>query len=340
MRKEAHLALFIFTLMFFNSGISQKSANPLFDGAWYADPEVAILNNQYWIFPTYSADFDNQVYMDAFSSNDLTHWKKHPRIIDTSMFKWAKRALWAPAIVAKDKKYYLFFGANDLQTPESKWWDPKKNSLDDVGGIGIAVADEPEGPYRDYLGKPLIGKVYNGAQPIDQFIFKDTDGQYYIIYGGWGHCNIAKLNDDFTGMVPFDDGETYKEITPENYVEGSVMFMRNGKYYFMWSEGTWTNNTYKVAYAISDSLLGPFQRIGAILESDPKIATGAGHHSVMNIPGTDDWYIVYHRRPIPNEGRDDRVTCIDRMYFNTDGTIKPVIMTFEGVEARPLKQKR
>jgi hypothetical protein len=70
-------------------------------------------------------------------------------------------------------------------------------------------------------------------------VFKDKDSQYYMIYGGWKHCNITRLKDDFTGFLPFEDGSTFKEITPEGYVEGPFMFEKNGKYYFMWSEGGW-----------------------------------------------------------------------------------------------------
>ncbi len=83
---------------------------------------------------------------------------------------------------------------------------------------------------------------------------------------------------------------------------------------------------------MADKPTGPYERIGTILESkEGDIATGAGHHSVINKPGTDDWIIVYHRRPIPNHDRDHRVTCMDIMEFNPDGTIKPIKMTFEGV---------
>jgi beta-xylosidase len=236
--------------------------------------------------------------------------------------------MWAPCIVQKDGKYFLFFSANDIQAPFRGGYVAADNK---IGGIGIGVASKPEGPYKDYLGKPLIQEFYNKAQPIDQFVFQDKDGQYYIIYGGWGHCNIARLNEDFTALVPYPDGNMVKEITPEGYVEGPIMFIRNGKYYMMWSEGGWTNDTYKVAYGIADSPFGPFKKLDTILKSDLSIATGAGHHSAVNIPGTDDWYIFYHRRPIPNKGRDHRVVCIDRMYFNLDGTIQPVKMTREGV---------
>jgi len=300
------------------------SGNPLFKG-WYADPEATIFKNQYWIYPTTSAKYEKQTFFDCFSSADLITWKKHGTILDTSAVKWAKRAMWAPAIVEKGGKYYLFFGANDIQNDTEK------------GGIGVAVADKPEGPYKDYLGKPLIDKFHNGAQPIDQFVFRDTTGQYYIIYGGWRHCNIARLNNSFTGFIPFEDGSTFKEITPAGYVEGSVMFIRKGKYYFMWSEGGWTGPDYSVAYAVANSPFGPFKRVGKILQQDPAIANGAGHHSVIKIPGQDKYYIVYHRRPITETDGNSRETCIERMYFDDAGLIKPVVITKEGVEKNKLK---
>jgi beta-xylosidase len=295
-----------------------QAQNPIFPG-WYADPEGAIFDKQYWIFPTYSAKYNEQVFLDAFSSVDLVKWTKHEHIIDTSRVKWAKRAMWAPAIVKKDSKYFLFFSANDIQNDNEK------------GGIGVAVATRPEGPFEDYLKKPLISKFMNGAQPIDQFVFKDGDN-YYMIYGGWRHCNIGKLNADFKGFAPFDDGSVFKEITPDQYVEGPFMFKREGKYYFMWSEGGWTGPDYSVAYAIADSPLGPFNRVGKILQQNPKIATGAGHHSVLHPPGSDKWYIVYHRRPLGETDRNARVVCIDEMKFDKEGRILPIEITVEGVK--------
>ena len=301
-----------------------RSGNPVFPG-WYADPEARIFNKTYWIYPTYSARYEEQVFFDAFSSPDLVHWTKHSHILDTANVKWAKKAVWAPSIVKKGKKYYLFFGANDIQNDQQ------------VGGIGVAVSDKPQGPFKDYLGKPLVDKFHNGAQPIDQFVFEDKDGQFYLLYGGWRHCNIAKLNKDFTGFVPFEDGTVYKEITPQGYVEGSFMFRKNNKYYFMWSEGGWTGPNYSVAYAIADTPFGPFERIGKILQQDSTVATGAGHHSIIQVPKTDQWYIVYHRRPLGETNGNHRVTCIDKMEFDENGLIKPVRITFEGVEKQPLK---
>jgi len=307
------------------------AGNPIVEG-WYADPEGIVFDDTYWVFPTYSAEYEKQVFFDAFSSRDLVNWEKHERVLDTSIIKWAKQAMWAPSIIDKDDQYYLFFSANDVQKPGGPYWD-ESNTINHYGGIGIAVADDPSGPFEDYLGEPLISEFHNDAQPIDQFVFRDVDGTYYMFYGGWRHCNIAILNDDFTGFEPWPGDSLFREITPEGYVEGPFMFYRKGTYYFMWSEGSWGNETYKVAYAMADNVAGPFERIGTILQSDKEVATGAGHHSVINTHGTDDWYIVYHRRPIPNEGRDHRVTCIDSMTFHEDGTIRQVKMTFEGVQS-------
>ena len=301
------------------SAYGQKTAgNPVFEGD-YADPEGVVFGKTYWIYPTWSDRFENQLHFDYFSSKDLVKWKKHERIIDQSSISWLRLALWAPAAVEKDGKYYLFFGANDVHPGE-------------VGGIGVAVADKPQGPFKDLIGKPLINDIVNGAQPIDQFVFQDKDGTYYMYYGGWGHCNIVKMADDFKSIVPFEDGTMYKEVTPKGYVEGPFMFIRDGKYYFMWSEGGWGGPHYRVAYAIADSPFGPFERKGVILQQDSEVATGAGHHSVLHNPKSDKYYIVYHRRPLGSNKRDNRVTCIDEMHFAPNGDILPVKMTFEGVK--------
>jgi beta-xylosidase len=154
-----------------------------------------------------------------------------------------------------------------------------------------------------------------------------------MIYGGWRHCNICRLAPDFKNVVPFPDGEMFKEITPEKYTEGPFMFRRNWKYYFMWSEGGWGSPDYCVACGISDSLMGSYKRIGKILQQDPAVGTSAGHHSVLKVPGKEEYYIVYHRRPLGDKHRDHRETCIDKMEFDAQGFIKPVKMTNESVEA-------
>ena len=257
---------------------TNPAGNPFIDG-WYADPDAEFYNGEFWVFPTYSHDGPEQTFLDAFSSPDLINWTKHPNVMTTADFPWAVQQVWAPAPISRNGKYYLYFGANDLKPGNA------------IGGIGVGVADAPEGPYKDPLGGPLIGQYYNNAEPIDQDVFIDDDGQAYIIYGGSGHCNVGKLNEDMTSVGTLDDGTMFKEITPENYVEGPQMFKRNGKYYLMWSEGNWTGPDYAVSYAMSDSPLGPFERVAKILQEDSAIGTGAGHNGVINVPGTDIWYI-------------------------------------------------
>ncbi|WNO52902.1 glycoside hydrolase family 43 protein [Stakelama saccharophila] len=325
--------------------------NPIVKG-WYADPEIRVFDGQYWIYPTYSDDYKTpdrskhfsdaqkqlrenkmvrpsygiQTFFNAFSSPDLVHWTKHEHVLDVENVSWAAYAVWAPSAIEKDGQYYLFFGANDIQKDG------------ETGGIGVAVSDDPGGPFKDAIGKPLISAFHNGAQPIDPFVFRDDDGQVYLYYGGWQHCNVVRLSDDLRSVETFPDGSTFKEITPPGYVEGSFVIKRKGVYYLMWSEGGWTGPDYSVAYAMGPSPTGPFKPMGKILTQDFEIARGAGHHSVVNIPGTDDWYIAYHRRPLDETKGEHRQLAIDRMNFNADGTIRPVKMTNEGVKPRPLPQ--
>ena len=325
------------------------ASNPIVPG-WYADPEIRVFAGQYWIYPTYSDDsgkpdpmppftasqrakrakpkirpeYLKQTFLDAFSSPDLVHWTRHRHVLDTASIKWAAYAVWAPSAIERDGKYYLFFGANDIQSDK------------ETGGIGLAVSDSPGGPFRDAIGHPLVPAFHNGAQPIDPFVYRDDDGRTYLYYGGWGHCNVVRLSSDLKSVEPYPDGSTWKEITPPGYVEGSFVIKRKGTYYLMWSEGGWTGPDYRVAYATGKSPLGPFEPRGTILAQDFHIASGAGHHSVVNVPGTDDWYIVYHRRPLGDDNGDHRQLAIDRMTFNADGTIQPVVMTNEGIAPRPL----
>ncbi|HXE30914.1 MAG TPA: glycoside hydrolase family 43 protein [Terriglobales bacterium] len=330
MRPAARLTLSIFTAIFAGllvaAGGAPKprlSGNPILPG-WYADPEARIFQHRYWIYPTYSAPYRGQTFLDAFSSKDLVSWTKHAHVLDIRNVAWAKRAVWAPSVVENDGWYYIFFGANDIQNDRQ------------VGGIGLARSRHPGGPFKDYLGKPLVGQFHNGAQPIDPFVFQDVDGSFYLIYGGWRHCNIARLNAGFTGFVPFPDGTTFKEITPPGYVEGPFMMRKDGRYYFMWSEGGWTGPDYAVAYAIADSVTGPFHPIAKILQQDPAVATGTGHHTVLHAPSSDRWYIIYHRRPLGETDPNHRVVCIDQMKFDAAGHILPVTITTAGVAPDPI----
>lgn len=276
---------------------------------WYADPELHFFEGRFWIYPTTSAPYEEQTYFEAFSSEDLLDWRNEGRILDFADVPWStNRAAWAPSCAEKNGKYYFYFSAGD------------------GAGLGVAVSDSPGGPFVDALGEPLVKEYHHGAQPIDAHAFVDEDGQAYLYWGGWKHAVVAKLGEDMISI----DGEI-REITPENYVEGPFMLRYRDRYYFMWSEGGWTDDTYGAAYGTSDSPFGPFQREGVLLRNNPEVGKSAGHHSVLRIPGADEHIIAYHRRPLTETNPHHRVVCLDQMIFREDGSIDPIVLTDCGV---------
>ena len=287
--------------------------NPIVQG-YYADPEARFYEGKYYIYVTRSAtNYAEQMNLDAFSSEDLIHWEKHEGIIDMSGYPHAYQAVWAPTIIEKNGKYYLIFATNDIQNNE------------EIGGLEIAVSDSPAGPFVNHTGRILVDRFIHGAQPIDAHLFKDDDGTIYLYYGGWSHCNLAIMNEQMDGFVPHADGTIFKPVTPENYVEGPCMLKRNGVYHFMWSEGNWVNGTYHVCTSSSTDPLTIQPKGRTILEAS-EIADGPGHHGYLNIPGTDEWLIVYHRRVIGDLEAGHRVLCIDKLEFDGDEML-PVKMT-------------
>ena len=287
--------------------------NPLFPGQ-YADPEIHLFGDRYWVYPTFSAPYEEQTFFEAFSSSDLVEWRAEGKILDFADVPWSThRAAWAPTAAARGGKYYLVFSAGD------------------GAGLGVAVADAPGGPFKDALGKPLVAEYHHGAQPIDAHLFQDDDGTPYLYWGGWKHCVAARMTDDLLAL----DGEI-REITPTDYVEGPFMLRHEGRYILSWSEGGWGDGSYQVAYGRADSPFGPFEREGVILRAHEDVASSAGHHSILRLPGTEEFAICYHRRPLGITARDHRVTCLDRLVVHDDGRIDPVVTTHEGVGPHPI----
>ena len=302
--------------------------NPVFPGL-YADPEVLYSRQtgKYYIFPTTDGAYQWHNYdFHCFSSEDFKTWKDEGVILDLRDLSWGKEYAWAPCIIERKEgdsyRYYYYFVANKA--------------------VGVAVADRPEGPYRDALGKPMLTQeeLNTPNQVIDPDVFQDPKTGKYYLYWGNSYLWMAELADDMTSLVP----GTIKELIPRSrigeyhYLEGSYVFERNGLYYFMWSENITRSSYYRVRYLISDSPT-EFVRDGKpakvedtiVIQQDPsKQIFGTGHHAVINIPGTDEWYIVYHRFTRPEgvkmglSGGYNREVCIDRMKFNPDGTIIPV----------------
>ncbi len=295
--------------------LSFSIQNPIHEG-WYADPEARFYEGKYVIYATKSLPFDEQTNQVCFTSEDLTRWELHEDILDLSGFPWATRAIWAPTVIEKDGRYYYIFASNDIHSTAEK------------GGLEIAVSESPTGPFRALLDRPLVNSFDHGAQPIDAHLFRDDDGTVWLFWGGWGHCNLARMREDMKGFVPFPDGEEIKDITPPDYVEGPCMFRRAGKYYFMWSAGNWTTGTYRVNAAFADSPMGPFSTPTRVLDSgDGSVGNGPGHNGYLYLPEEDRFLIVYHRHKPGETDGNARYLCIDPMDFDGEGNLLPVRMS-------------
>lgn len=279
----------------------RTAPSPVLPGA-YADPHIAALDGKYYIYPTTDGTVGwASTFFTCWSSPDMVKWTNEGVILDLPKdLTWANVNAWAPAIAEKNGKYYFYYTAKQ--------------------SIGVAVSDKPTGPFVDPLGKPLVGKGIGKGQVIDPMVFVDDDGAAYLYYGQ-GACNIVKLNPDMISYPP----EELITIKPEGYNEGPFVFKRNKKYYLMWSEYDTRDPRYSVAYAISDSPMGPFVKAaGYPVLKGSGIVQGAGHHSAVKVPGKDEWYIAYHRFIIPGGNGYNRETCISSMHFDAAGNILPV----------------
>lgn len=299
--------------------------NPVLDG-YYADPDIIYSNKdgKYYIYPT-SDGFNNWsgTYFKAFSSTDLVNWKDEGVILDlVKDVNWAKRNAWAPCIIEKkingQYKYFYYFTAQQK--------------------IGVAVADDPKGPFKD-VGKALIETFPDGiikGQHIDPDVFTDRDGKSYLYWGN-SYMAGAELNNDMVSLK----NETITLLTPDStFREGTHVFWRDNKYYVMWSEDDTRSENYRVRYAFADSPLGKLKKPenNLVIAKDPGLGIYAtGHHSTIQIPGKDEWYIVYHRFNVPKGitmGRAagyNREVCIDKMVFEKNGEIKQVKPTLKGI---------
>lgn len=293
--------------------------NPVVEG-YYADPEIIYSNKtkKYYLYPT-SDGFDgwSGYYFRTFSSDNLKDWTDEGVILDLKKdVSWGNRNAWAPTITEKkvkgEYKYYYYFTAAQK--------------------IGVAIADNPAGPFTD-SGKPLIDFKPEGikdGQEIDPDVFTDPKTGKSYLYWGNGYMAVAELNKDMTSIKR----NSVKIMTPDNtFREAIEVFYRNGLYYFLWSEDDTRSENYRVRYATATSPTGTLTipENNLILSKRPeKGIYGTGHNSVIQVPGKDEWYIVYHRFTRPNgikmgdAAGFHREVCIDKMEFYADGGIKPI----------------
>jgi beta-xylosidase len=301
--------------------------NRALDG-YYADPDCIYSHKtgKFYIYPT-SDGFDGWggFYFKTFSSENLVDWQDEGIILDLHKdVSWADRNAWAPCIIERKidgaYKYFYYFTAAQK--------------------IGVAVADDPTGPFID-SGKPLIDfrpEGARGGQQIDPDVFHDPKSGKYYLYWGNGYMAGVELNDDMVSLKM----DTLKVFEVDGtFREGTHVLFHDDKYYFLWSEDDTRSPNYRVRYGVAHKPLGDLKirEDNIVIEKDPEAGIYAtGHNATIQIPGTDEWYIVYHRFTYPEginmengAGGFHREVCIDRLVFGDFGRIERTKPTHEGI---------
>ena len=301
--------------------------NPVLPG-FHADPEIlyAEQTQTYYIYSTTDGHPGwGGWYFTVFSSKDLKNWKEEGVMLDvkSDQVPWAKGNAWAPCIEEKKVRggyrYYFYYSAhpNDGNSKQ----------------IGVAVSDSPTGPFKD-LGHPIVTESpAGGGQQIDVDVFTDPVSGKSYLYWGNGYMAGAELSKDMLSVKK----KTIRVLTPKGgtlqdyaYREAPYVFYRNGLYYFLWSVDDTGSPNYHVAYGTSTSPLGPVrvaEQPVVLIQRPEKHIYGPAHNSVIQLPGTDEWRIVYHRinrHFLKNAPGIHREVCIDKLEFNEDGSIRPV----------------
>lgn len=264
----------------------------------------------------------------VFSSENLTDWTDHGVIVTQNKVPWVRPdsySMWAPDCVERNGKYYFYFP-----------------SVPNAGGgfaIGVAVADRPEGPFIPEA-EPIKG--ING---IDPCVLQASDGNAYIFWGN-GRCaklkpNMKELADDTPKeKVKFRDREfemygvnCLKDL-PNRQAEGPFAFEYNGNYYLTYPYVR--EKTEVLGYAMSKNPMGPYEYKGLIMAEQPN-GCWTNHHSIINYKG--QWYLFYHHNYLSPNDDKRRSACIEKLYFNSDGTIKEVKQTMRGVGINQATEK-
>src|SRR5574344_1421629 len=297
--------------------------NPIIRDQYSADPTARVFNGRMYVYPSHDIVspvepekkwFSMEDY-HVFSSENLTDWTDHGVIVTQNKVPWVKRdsyAMWAPDCVEKDGRYYFYF-------PAAPRGDKKGF------GVGVAIANNPEGPFQP-MWRPIEG--LNGIDPC--VLIDPKDGKSYIYWAGMGMW-MARLKDN---MMELDSKPEPVENLPEGFKEGPFVFERKGKYYYTFP---WVrDSTETLAYAMGDSPMGPFEFKGVIMEESP-VACWTNHHSIVEYKG--QWYLFYHHNDYSPEFDKLRSARCDSLFFNADGTIRPVVPTLRGVGVTSARTK-
>ncbi|HMP92596.1 MAG TPA: glycoside hydrolase family 43 protein [Phnomibacter sp.] len=297
--------------------------NPIIRHIFTADPAPIVYKDTLFLFTSHdtaSVTATNYKMPDwhLFSTTDMVNWKDYGALLSPHTFKWATGDAYAAQCIERNGKFYWFVSTFH-----------KKNEQSNGGAaIGVAVANHPAGPYRDAIGKALITNEMTKDKPhawddIDPTILIDDDGQAYLYWGN-GSCKVVKLKENMTEL---DGPITVLDI--KNFIEGPWVYKRNGLYYLVYAgRGT---KPEMIEYCTATSPMGPWTYQGIIMENSPNSFTT--HPGIIDYKGKS--YFFTHNGTLPTGGSYRRSICVDYMYYNPDGTIKPITQTTKGVD--PIK---
>ncbi|KAK6003650.1 hypothetical protein QM012_009421 [Aureobasidium pullulans] len=307
-----------------------SAGSPVLKG-YFADPNIAVFNKTYYIYATTDGfpGWGGQVFY-AWSSPDLVNWTRGEEPFLTlngtnGNVPWATGNAWAPTIIERCGKYYFYFSG--------------QNPTHDRKTIGVAIADSPSGPFTaEHDAMILNNERLTTGQAIDSDAFLDpVSGKYYLLWGN-GTPLLAELNDNMTSI----NWSTAQNVTGlVDFREGLFINYRKGLYHITYSIDDTGSENYRVGYATSTCITGDYTYHGVVLQKDVSqgiLATG--HDSIINVPGTDKWYIAYHRFAIPGGDGTHREVTIDEVTFDAEtGLMNPVVPTLSSVEAFPVPEK-
>jgi beta-xylosidase len=291
--------------------------NPVVKYKYVCDPAAMVYKNQLYVYGGHDAcpsPQERYVIHEwlCFSTPDMKSWTEHSVPLKTSDFSWASGDAWASQVIERNGKFYWYITASH-KTIHGK-------------AIGVAVADKPEGPFRDALGKALITNDMTTQytkiswDDIDPTVFIDDNGQAYLIWGNT-QCYMAKLKPNMIEL----DGPIIAVKGLPRYTEAPWIHKHNGWYYLSYA----SEFPEKTVYAMSRSINGPWEYKGILNELSGNCNTN--HHAIVEFKG--NWYFVYHNGGIQTQGGSFRRSlCVDRLFYNKDNTIKRVIMTTEGIK--------
>lgn len=323
-KKKVLVSLFLLLAVCFVPALFATHAsamNPFITDFYAADPSAHVFNNRLYVYPSHDKDDANWFDMDdyhVYSTSDMVTWVDHGVVLSLDQVQWARKWLWAPDCAYRNGTYYFYFPASTSTKSSEK----TPGGPDDFR-IGVATSSSPAGPF--YPEPSYIA----GTNSMDPCVFiDDASGQAYIYYGGKDHGGVqypkwAKLKSNMKELA-----STPQDINPapKNWYEGSWVHERNGIYYFSYATAPYPNGA-QIEYATSNSPTGPWTYRGVILERFNK---STSHHSIVEYPkGSGNWYLFYHTEEMSGVG-NKRALCVDRLYYNSDGTIKKVTRTRTG----------